>query len=49
VSLTADALEHKNHQLADQATRRLRSLRDDLVALTTVRTTSARIVRYSPT
>jgi hypothetical protein len=32
-----------------QATRRLRSLRDDLVALNTVRTASARIVRHSLT
>jgi uncharacterized membrane protein YgaE (UPF0421/DUF939 family) len=29
--LTADALEHKNHHLADQATGQLRALRDNLV------------------
>jgi uncharacterized membrane protein YgaE (UPF0421/DUF939 family) len=47
--LTADALEQNNHQLADQATRQLRALRDDLVALNTVRAASARIVRHSLT
>jgi uncharacterized membrane protein YgaE (UPF0421/DUF939 family) len=47
--LIADALEHTSHQLADQATRQLRTLRDNLVALNTVRTASARIVRHSLT
>jgi uncharacterized membrane protein YgaE (UPF0421/DUF939 family) len=47
--LTADALEHKNNQLADDARRQLRALRDNLVALNTVRTASARIVRHSLT
>lgn len=47
--LTAHALEQNNHQLADQATRQLRALRDDLVALNTVRAASARIVRHSLT
>jgi hypothetical protein len=47
--LTADALEQNNHQLADQATRQLRAMRDDLVALNTVRAASARIVRHSLT
>jgi uncharacterized membrane protein YgaE (UPF0421/DUF939 family) len=47
--LTADALEHKNHHLADQATGQLRALRDNLVTLNTVRTASARIVRHSLT
>jgi uncharacterized membrane protein YgaE (UPF0421/DUF939 family) len=45
--LIADALEHTSHQLADQATRQPRTLRDNLVALNTVRTASARIVRRS--
>jgi uncharacterized membrane protein YgaE (UPF0421/DUF939 family) len=36
--LTADALEDKNHQLADQATRQLRALPDNLAALNTART-----------
>jgi uncharacterized membrane protein YgaE (UPF0421/DUF939 family) len=47
--LIADALEHTSHHLADQATRQLRTLRDTLVALNTVRTASARIVRHSLT
>jgi hypothetical protein len=47
--LTADALEDKNHQLADQATRQLRALRDNLAALNTARTASGRIVRHSLT
>jgi uncharacterized membrane protein YgaE (UPF0421/DUF939 family) len=47
--LTADALEQNNHQLADQATHQLRALRDNLVALNTVRAASARIVRHSLT
>jgi len=46
--LIADALEHTSHQLADQATRQLRTLRDNLVALNTVRTASARIVPSLP-
>jgi uncharacterized membrane protein YgaE (UPF0421/DUF939 family) len=45
--LTADALEHKNHHLADQATGQLRALRDNLVTLNTVRTASGRIMRHS--
>lgn len=45
--LTADALEHKNHHLADQATGQLRALPDNLVTLNTVRTASGRIVRHS--
>jgi uncharacterized membrane protein YgaE (UPF0421/DUF939 family) len=49
LSLTADALEHKNQQLADQATSQLRALRDNLVSLNTVRMASARIVRHSLT
>jgi uncharacterized membrane protein YgaE (UPF0421/DUF939 family) len=47
--LTADALEDKNHQLADQATRQLRALPDNLAALNTARTASGRIVRHSLT
>jgi hypothetical protein len=49
LQLTADALEHKNQQLADHATRELRGLRDKLAALHTVRTASGRIVRHSLT
>ncbi|HEX5908129.1 MAG TPA: FUSC family protein [Propionibacteriaceae bacterium] len=49
LQLSADALEQNNHQLADQATRQLRALRDNLVALNTVRAASARIVRHSVT
>ena len=45
--LTADALEHKNHHLADQETGPLRALPDNLVTLNTVRTASGRIVRHS--
>jgi uncharacterized membrane protein YgaE (UPF0421/DUF939 family) len=45
----ADALEHKNHHLADQATGQLRALRDNLVTLNTVRTACASIVRHSLT
>jgi uncharacterized membrane protein YgaE (UPF0421/DUF939 family) len=47
--VTADAIEHKNHKLADQATQQLRALRDNLATLNTVRRASARIVRHSLT
>jgi hypothetical protein len=47
--LTADALDHKNQPLADEATNQMRALRDNLVALHTVRKASGRIVRHSLT
>ena len=47
--MTGDAVEHGDQQRAAAATAKLRSLRDDLTALSTARSASDRIIRHGLT
>ena len=47
--LTGDAVKHADPQRAEEATARLRDLREDLTQLDTTRKASDRIIRHAPT